>query len=190
MKSAISLLAVVFSLATIAAVVQAQPQPRARQVPTENKSEAHVARPFQDVLSEVKAKTRLPILLPSELPKSFANAKHAVVNEASPKKYSISLYFELDIGDAGFAAMFSGEGNPGYHAWELPNTSEVKLAHSVRGYFLAVSCGGSCSPANLWWEDGGVLYQIQLRLPSSMDEKDQEKTLTLVASSAILAGPR
>ena len=51
-------------------------------------------------------------------------------------------------------------------------------------------CGGSCSPANLWWEKAAALYQIQLKLPSTFSEKKQQGIMTAVANSAILAGPR
>jgi hypothetical protein len=67
---------------------------------------------------------------------------------------------------------------------------EVKLSRGLVGYFRSVSCGGSCAPANLWWEEDRALYQIQLKLSPTLSESDQQKTITAVADSAILAGPR
>jgi hypothetical protein len=146
---------------------------------------------FISVLPEIKTKSHLPILLPSELPKPIRKAKHALIEKVPENEYAISLYFELGIGDAGFAAYFSGAANPGYSPQELGNVSEVKLAHGLRGFFRPISCGGSCAPANLWWETNGIVYQIQLELPYSLTEEDQQKkTMTEVANSAILAGPR
>jgi hypothetical protein len=145
---------------------------------------------FSSVLPEVKAKTGLPVLLPGELPKPFRDAKYAVVQKATANEYAILLYYKLDIGDAGFSASFMGEGNPKYNPRELPNIHDVKLARGIDGFFRPVSCGGSCAPANLWWEREGVLYDIQLRLPSDLRQDNQEKTITAVANSAILAGPR
>jgi hypothetical protein len=43
--------------------------------------------------------------------------------------------------------------------------------------FMPVSCGGSRAPANLWWEQNGVMYQIQIKLKSSTTEKEQERIL-------------
>ena len=145
---------------------------------------------FLSVLAEVKAKTRVPVLLPTELPKPFSDAKHASVDKATADQYGVSLYYELDAGDAGFAAAFEATNDPRYSPRELGNVREVKLATGINGFFRPVNCGGSCAPANLWWEEGAVLYQIQLKLPSTLREKDQQGIITAVANSAILAGPR
>jgi hypothetical protein len=145
---------------------------------------------FVSVLPELKDKSQVPVLLPSELPETIRRAKHARVAKASANAYAISLLYRLDTGNAGFAASFSGEAHANYSPQELPNVSEVKLAHGIRGFFRPITCGGSCAPANLWWEDGGTLDQIQLRLSSSVSEQNQENAITAVANSAILAGPR
>jgi hypothetical protein len=154
------------------------------------KSGRPLPRIFDSALPEVKAKSRIAVLLPTELPRPFREAKHALVEKAAANEYAISLYCELGIGDAGFAAFFAADASHNYDPRELPGIHEVKLARGVRGYFRPVSCGGSCAPAILWWGQGGILYQIQLKLPSTLDENDQEKTITAVADSAILAGPR
>jgi len=145
---------------------------------------------FVSVLAGVKAKTRVPVLLPTELPRPFSDAKHASVDKATADEYAVSLYYELGVGNAGFAASFEATNNPHYSPRELGNVREVKLAGGITGFFRPVSCGGSCAPANLWWEQGAVLYQIQLKLPSTVRGKNQEGIITAVASSAILAGPR
>ena len=145
---------------------------------------------FASVLPQVKARSHIPILLPSELPPPIATAKHAVVDAAEVNQYGIILYYELGIGDAGFAASFSAQGKPKFSARELPNVEPVNLVRSLHGFFRAVSCGGSCAPANLWWEEGGVLYQIQIELSPSLSEQSQEETIIKVVNSAIVAGPR
>jgi len=132
----------------------------------------------------------MAVLLPGELPEPIAGAKYATVDRASQDDYAISLYYELDIGDAGFAASFMAKGHPNYEPQDLPNVQEVKLSRGLVGYFRPVSCGGSCGPANLWWKEGQVLYQIELELSSTPPDDDQQKTITTVADSAILAGPR
>jgi len=145
---------------------------------------------FVSALAEINAKTNLPVLLPTELPGPFADAKHATVMKAAPDEYAVSLAYDLDIGDAGFAAFFSGKNNPTYSPRELPKIDKVKLSRGVVGFFWPVRCGGSCAPANLWWEQAGTLYQVQLKLPSTLSEKKQQGIITAVANSAIQAGPR
>ena len=141
-------------------------------------------------LAEIKAKTSVPVLLPTELPSPFGDAKHAIVDSATAEEYAVSLYYELDVGDAGFAASFGAANNPRYSPKELRNVRELKLARGTTGFFMPVSCGGWCAPANLWWQQGAVLYQIQLKLPSTLPEKNQQGIITGVANSAILAGRR
>lgn len=141
---------------------------------------------FRSVLTEVKAKTRVPVLLPTELP--FYDIKHASTDKATVGEYAISLY--LDAGTVGFVASFSAVNNSGYSPQELPNVREVKLATGITGFFRPVKCGVSCAPMNLWWKQGTVLYQIQLKLPPAMPEQSQQRMITAAADSAILAGPR
>lgn len=141
-------------------------------------------------LREVKAKSRVPVLLPSELPEPATKAKHAVVEKAAADEYAISLYYDVDSGDAGFAASFAAQTNPKYHPQHLGSVRRVELSRGIRGFFRPLSCGGSCAPANLWREEDGVLYQIQLKLSSSLSEHDQQNIIAATANSSILAGPR
>ncbi len=101
---------------------------------------------FLSVLDEVKAKTRVAVLLPIELPGPFSNAKHAIVDKATADEYAVSLYYELDAGDAGFAALFEATSNHRYSPRELGNVREVKLAGGISGFFRPVNRGGSCAP--------------------------------------------
>jgi len=39
----------------------------------------------------------------------------------------------------------------------------------------------------LWWEQNGVMYQIQIKLRSDSAEKEQEKILVKTANSSITA---
>ncbi|HEU5350941.1 MAG TPA: hypothetical protein VFU55_05050 [Terracidiphilus sp.] len=149
-----------------------------------------VPKVFASALSQVKAKSRVAVLLPSKLPAAFARVKYATIQAASPNEYAIDLYYELGIGDAGFAAFFSGEAHPDDGLADLGDVTKVKLADGLSGYFRSVSCGGSCAPANLWWMQSGTLYQIQLVLSPALPESDQEKEIVETANSAIIAGAR
>lgn len=151
---------------------------------------ASVPEALAPALAEVKAKSRVALLVPSELPQPLAGAKHAIVEMASNDQYAISLYYELGVGDSGFAASFTANAHPNFGPKELPNVNAVKLSRGLVGYFRPVSCGVSCAPANLWWEENRVLYQIQLKLSSTLSENIQRKEIIEAANSAIGAGPR
>lgn len=145
---------------------------------------------FASVLAKVKAKAEIAVLLPSKLPPSISTARYASADTVTKSSYSISVYYQLGMGDAGFAALFAADAHPGYGPQDIPVDSKVKLSHGVTGYFRSVSCGGSCAPANLWWEENGVLYQIQLSFSSDYPDSKQQKQIVAAANSAILAGPR
>jgi hypothetical protein len=157
---------------------------------SQHRPAGHLPNALASVLAEVKTKSHVEVLLPSQLSQPFAKAKYASVDSASEDEYAISLYYELGIGNAGFAASFTANAHPDYGPKELLNIDEVKLSHGLVGYFRPVSCGGSCAPANLWWEEDRILYQIQLRLSPELAESDQRKEMIAIVNSAILAGPR
>lgn len=143
------------------------------------------------VIAELKQKSHIPLLLPSKMAETFGEATQAVLDKASDEEYSISLFYELGMGNAGFAANFTANAHPDYDPKDdLPNVDQVKLPNGLIGYFQPVSCGGSCAPANLWWKENETLYQIQLKLSSTLSEGDQQKLIIAAANSAILAGPR
>jgi len=154
------------------------------------KANGNLPNGLSSALTEVKTKSHVAILLPSELPQPFADAKYATVESASENEYAISLYYKLNAGDSAFAALFSADSQPNYGPKDIPNVREVKLSHGLVGYFREVGCGGSCAPANIWWEEDHVLYSLQLRLRPDLSDQKQQREMIAVANSAILAGPR
>ncbi|MBV9573607.1 MAG: hypothetical protein JOY93_06100 [Acidobacteriales bacterium] len=173
----------------------AAPQGEAAKVTLSARSDRDECRKFlpqvfADVLAEIKTKTHVAILLPSHLVEPIVDAKHAFIENANADAYAVSLYYEIGFGNSGFAGSFSAQAKSKYKPGEVSDVIPVKLAHGLRGFFRAVSCGGSCAPANLWWEQNGTLYQIQLHLPSTLSEHNQEKAIVNLADSSITGGPR
>lgn len=140
---------------------------------------------FQPALEEIQSHTQIPILLPSKLPSAIRERDIKLASgRVSDGGYFVSLYYsETGVG-ATFAAGFGGSTRI---FQDLPSTRRVALAGGRSGMFRPVSCGGSCAPANLWWEQDGVMYQIQIELRSDSTEKDQEKILVETANSTVRA---
>ena len=44
-----------------------------------------------------------------------------------------------------------------------------------------------CAPANLWWEQNGVQYEIQIKLPFTLTEEEQERILVEAADLSVAA---
>lgn len=142
---------------------------------------------FRPALEQIQPQVRIPILLPSKLPLGISekNIKLAV-GELSEDGYFISLYFAEEASNAAFAASFGGS-TRFFDPQDLPGTRKVVLSGGRTGMFRPVLCGGSCAPANLWWEQNGVMYQIQIKLRSDSTENDQEKILIGTANSTVTA---
>jgi len=141
------------------------------------------AQVFKPALAQVQGKTRITILLPSKMPAGIREGDIKLASgRVSENGYFISLYYS-DIGvDAAFAAGF---GASTQIIRSLPNTRTVRLMNGTIGMFGPVSCGGSCAPANLWWEQNGVMYQIQIKLPSTTNEEEQRRILVDTANSLV-----
>jgi hypothetical protein len=139
---------------------------------------------FRPALEHIQAQTRIPILLPSKLPTVIRGRDIKLAwGEIREGGYFISLYYSEPGVDATFAAGFGGS----TRIEHLSDAHRVELSGGRTGMFMPVSCGGSCAPANLWWEQNGVMYQIQIKLNSNTTEKDQEKILVETANSTVTA---
>ena len=141
---------------------------------------------FRPALEQIQSQTRIPILLPSRLPSAIPESGIKLASgEVREDGYFISLYYSEDA-NASYAAGF-GSSTRILRSQDLPNARRVALSGGRTGMFMPVSCGGSCAPANLWWEQNDVMYQIQIKLGSGSREKDQEKILVETANSIVTA---
>jgi hypothetical protein len=79
-------------------------------------------------------------------------------------------------------AGFAGEkdAKPSYR-------KKVKLTGGRTGYWKGITCGASCSPAEIQFKVGDVLYSIATK---GVGLKKEKATLVGLANSALKAGPR
>jgi hypothetical protein len=140
-----------------------------------------VPQALGSVLSGTRS-SRIPVLLPgtAKLDVKSSQRLYPLVL-VTPTAYSLTLSPVKDCtADACFLADFSAaNGRPlGY------TTTNVALANGQRGYFRALSCGASCSPASIQWIEKGVRYEIQANALGGKRE------FVAMADSAIRAGDR
>lgn len=139
---------------------------------------------FAPALEQIQSKTRIPILLPSKLPPGISESGIKLASgEVRKDGYFISLYYSADA-NASYAAGFGGS-TLILQDRDLPNSTRVVLSDGRIGIFRPGSCGGSCAPANLWWEQNGVMYEIQVELKPGLPEKEQQKILVETANSTV-----
>jgi hypothetical protein len=142
------------------------------------------ARVFKPALEQIQSKISIPILLPSKLPSNIPESGTKLASgEVREDGYFISLYYSANA-NTSYAAGFGGS-TLILQDRDLPNSARVALSDGRTGIFRPVSCGGSCAPANLWWQQNGVMYQIQVKLSPELPEKEQQKILVETANSTV-----
>jgi hypothetical protein len=154
----------------------------------QSQATAQVAAPLQSVLGKVKKETKVPVLLPGELPHTLSRQTLFASGEGKPDGYEISLSSRPRCG-ANSCFVGSFEARRGEQpAFER----QVQLAENVKGYYQPLSCGGSCSPPIIEWVSGGVLYHIQLDVHwrTKLGEDEELRLMIEVANSAIRGGAR
>ncbi|MDH5180584.1 MAG: hypothetical protein OEZ39_12070 [Gammaproteobacteria bacterium] len=139
---------------------------------------------FGKAINEIGENSHVPVRLPTVIPNVIAKyGVKSAVGKTSANGYTVSLYYTQEPGNAAYAGMISGST---VTFDSLPNTVPVQLLNGTNALFRAVQCGGSCAPANLWWQVEGVGYSIQLKLSRKLSEEAQKKAIIEMANSMSL----
>ena len=142
-----------------------------------------VPRVLDPVLPRARS-ARVAVLLPSKINLDYRSGGKLFSHGSGSEKrgeYELELSGARGCGgsDACFLAGFTGErGRP------LGHRTNVSLALGLRGYFKALSCGGSCSPPSIQWIEKGVRYEIQANALGG------RRAFVAMANSAISSGNR
>ena len=142
---------------------------------------------FGPAIAEIQNSVRMPIMLPSELPAVLQDPEIKLARGLlTADGYGIELRYDDTTGDAGSAAWFAGSTR--LRRSDFAEDRHLRLANGVVGFFSPVSCGGSCSGPNLWWEENGVMYSIQMKVLVHTPEAEQEKVLLEAANASVHVG--
>jgi hypothetical protein len=137
---------------------------------------------FAGQLPKVKRATTVPVLLPSSLPLGGRYKVYAT-GGASRGSWELSLAGAPACGGANACFVASFEGKRGA---KLPGRANLRLTGGDAALYHPISCGGSCSPASLWFVHAGALYSWQVKdLPAR-----PQALLARLANEAIAASPR
>ena len=171
--------------AIVAALLSSFPRYATKPLETEMASPKRPATPvriLRRVFKKLRVNARVPVLLPSTLPVSVdVNKIHFVDGETKPDGYEIWLGYERDCGQACQVGYFAAERG------RKPEKDEadkiVRLAHGLRGYYLARSCGVSCTPPQISWLYRGVLYTVQFNVNGKNARQDENEIVALANST-------
>ena len=149
-------------------------------VPAFAASSMSVPSKLSSVLPKVRSRSGVAVRLPSRVPVDAGTPRvYGAIEQVSKGRYHLSLGYGRGCHEstACFLAAFFGRRDAG-----LTLKRNVSLARGITGRFRGISCGASCSPAEVQWKQGGVAYAIQF--------KGSKSRLIALANSAIRGGAR
>lgn len=143
------------------------------------------ARAFRRQIRAVKRHTGIGVLLPDRVAIDVPDGHGIEVKWSSNRRtWTIALGIGPRCGGAN--ACFVGEFNATRGA-QPAFTRRVRLHGGVTGFYKPSTCGASCSPPQLQWRVGNVLYDVQFRAAGRASDRAK---LVAIADSALAAGPR
>jgi hypothetical protein len=141
-----------------------------------------VPKTLTRVLPGVASRTTVPVRIPRYV---YFGTSHRVfgAGAATARAYTLSLAFAQNCNGAN--ACFAGDFT-GRRGGSLAFRRHVSLAHGITGSFKPTSCGGSCSPPEIDWIQGGNRYSIQVKDTAGPSER---AALIQLADQAIRRTP-
>jgi hypothetical protein len=149
-------------------------------VPAFAASSVSVPSKLHSVLPKVRSRSGIAVRLPSRVPVDPGTpAVHGAIEQVSKGQYHLSLGYGRGCHEATacFLAAFFGK-----RGAALDIKRKVSLARGIGGRFRPITCGASCSAAEIQWKQGRVAYAIQY--------KGSKKQMIALANSAIRGGAR
>ena len=139
---------------------------------------------FAKKLAKVKANSGIDVYLPSHLRVYVKPTRVYPTAGASDGTYDLELGAARGCRGANACYLANFTGTKG----EKPALGKkVALTGGHTGYWKGITCGASCSPAEIQWLEGDVLYTVATK---GVGVKKEKATLVKLANEAIKAGPR
>lgn len=135
---------------------------------------------WDEQLSQLKTKTHLHIVFPTQIPADKDNAFYYVYGEVSQGKvtnYTLSASKEENcegkkVCTVGFIRGEEGATPENYtDRNNQPITQPVTLSHHIQGYFTPAHAMGDFWPGQVSWKCKNTLYTLSWNLPGE-EEKD------------------
>jgi len=152
-------------------------------------------RLFANAAKDVVKRSSIAIYVPVSLQSlDTAAIDGCVFSKAERDKYAISIYGRVtqygqteplpcEANDAAFLAEIHGDSTPMSDLSKKRNAQKVALQSGTSGWFIPVTCGGSCAPATLYWQTPKASYFFQLKLESKVPVAEQRSQLLKIVDS-------
>jgi hypothetical protein len=149
-------------------------------VPALAASRVNVPSKLSSVLPKARSKSGIAVRLPSSLNAGVSPSRvRGAIEDVSSGQYHLSLGVGSGCHEstACFVAAFFGRRGAG-----LDIKRKVSLTRGITGRFRPITCGASCSAAEVQWKQGSIAYAIQF--------KGNKAQMIALANSAIRGGAR
>lgn len=146
---------------------------------------------IQKTIVAVKAKTAVPVLFPTSFPPNTKLTTYFASSDLSQVSNGISYTINIDSTKDCHGVHYCNIGyisakkdaNPQVY-YDMANrkiTEPIILAHKIKGYYTPGHAMGDFFPANIQWQENGVLYAISWNTTAAI--------IRNMANSAINKGP-
>jgi hypothetical protein len=123
---------------------------------------------FKPALEDLRRKTRVPIILPSNLPADI----HLFVYTATQSEYGISLDLTPDC--KGHGACIFGDITGKKVRSRIPvgttnvpfdrkRVRPVSLRNGIKGYYIDFTCAASCDSSRIFWIKDGYQFMVGIK---------------------------
>ncbi len=164
-----------------------------------NQSQPHQI--FRPALSQLQAKTRVPLVLPTYVPQEDYSL-HVTINTAESERYELTIGATEDCSGGNYCRYGTVSGqritsstpsieeeyaflnDPQYQPSERSpeKMGRVTLVNGIKGYFIPYVCGANCDDSKMIWEQNGYRYLVGLK-------SEKKRTVVEMANSAIKNKP-
>ncbi len=153
---------------------------------------APVAKPLRGALVKLKARTSLPIVLPSILPVSPLEGRRSLypVVTTSARRWDVVLGYVPGCNGANVCAAGELSGVRTARRLGPADGKKVTLRGGLEGRFRPLACGANCSAPSISFRRYGLLFTYALKLDGSKDDPADRQGLIKVANSALAGGRR
>lgn len=192
----------VVCLALLVCTTATQVQATKALVPVTQLAQAAQPIPQQvlsSTISNLKAKTRVPLKLPTQIPQE-EYPLYITVNTATSDQYELTIGTDTDCSGGNYCryGTISGQrvtastpsveeeyaflNDPGYQpsVRSTEKMGKVALANGIQGYFIPYVCGANCDDSKVIWEQNGYRYLVGIK-------SGDKKTVVDMANSAVSA---
>ena len=140
---------------------------------------------FSAVVPQVKRRAHIAVRLPARADVDTDTTQLFATGSGRRGRYDLELAASSRChgANACFIAAFTAR-----RARALGERANVRLARGLRGAYRPLSCGASCSPPSIAWVQGGVRYDVQIRIAATRSR--ERAAMIALANSAIRSRPR